>query len=347
MEGSGHQERYNSFDEYNYNHNIYQEIKGSAGDIWNLFPQRIIGESRENKNSIIMDCLRLRKYLMHFHEKQICQNKNCCQYINYLLNGTVRDDYNSDSSIFNIYNSYMKDNSNYEIKNICTSEINNMNEDKYQKSKKLYGMYKSCKFFISDHHRTSPCPYAIRCTSAYNNIITEYTKLDDPKFCNALKDFRILFNNRVHTTRGKCNPEISDLFPFLDSCNKLLEESQRSFASSERQTENLKTGETHRESSYPKQQQAIYDKEGDFISSSSLGATLPITLFSSGFGALLILLSFYKFTPLGHWLKLRIQNFKGISENTDGEKYEINQHISEYNERNSEYNAYNIAYNSL
>ncbi|SBT56262.1 PIR Superfamily Protein [Plasmodium ovale wallikeri] len=71
------------------------------------------------------------------------------------------------------------------------------------------------------------------------------------------------------------------------------------------------------------------------------------SFFKDGMGGLLILLSFYKFTPIGQWLKLRTQRFGGITKNFDEELYELQQPTSEYDERNSEYNGYNIAYNSL
>ncbi|SBT55565.1 PIR Superfamily Protein [Plasmodium ovale wallikeri] len=82
------------------------------------------------------------------------------------------------------------------------------------------------------------------------------------------------------------------------------------------------------------------------ISSGSLSSALPITLFSSGISVLLILLSLYKFTPLGHWLRPQTQRFNGISEQFDGEQYEI-QHNSEFEETNTEYDGYNITYSSL
>ncbi|SBT02707.1 PIR Superfamily Protein [Plasmodium ovale wallikeri] len=347
MKEIGKSEKYDSFEDYSFNYGIYNQIQSEIGGDFDSFPETVLGEKTEHSFRITMDCLRLRKYLMHFGSNDKCQNKNCCQYINYILNGRVRDDYNSKSSIFDIYKSYMNHNSNNEIKNLCMSEIKDMGTDIYEKSKNLYNLYKICELFISNKRLTPLCSYAKPCSTIYNKIISEYPDIDDTKFCKVLKDFKRVFEEKVNLSTSICNSEIQNLFLLSVTCNHDEEKADGSFAFSGSRSGMLDTQETYGESSHPPAPQTESDTEEHHILPSSLGATIPITLFSSGISVLLILLSFYKFTPLGNWLKLRIQNFKGISRSNDGEEYEIHQLIPEYDERDSDYNGYNIAYNSL
>ncbi|SBT56414.1 PIR Superfamily Protein [Plasmodium ovale wallikeri] len=244
MEASGQNERYDSFDEYSSNKDIYERIRSEiGGDDYDSFPSGVLQEKEVNIDFIKKDCLKLRRYLINFNTKENCIKKNCCQYINYFLNNTIRDQYSSDSSIFSIYKTYMNHDSNSNIKSLCGSEINYMELNKYEKTKNLYITYDLYKIFISDNYGTL-CSQANSCSKAYNNVKTLYPELNDTKFCKALVDFK-------------------------------------------------------------------------------------------------------KFTPLGHWLRPQTQRFNGISEQFDGEQYDIQQHNSEFEEQNTEYDGYNITYSSL
>lgn len=81
-----------------------------------------------------------------------------------MLNSIVRDYYSSEKSIFNIYNTYMNHHSNNYIKILCESEINYIDQIKYEKIKKLYGVYDSYKLFSS-------IKYGSLCSSANSNAI--------------------------------------------------------------------------------------------------------------------------------------------------------------------------------
>ncbi|SBT02723.1 PIR Superfamily Protein [Plasmodium ovale curtisi] len=347
MEASGQNERYDSFDEYSSNKDIYERIRSKIGEDYDSFPSSVLDEKKENINFIKSDCLKLRRYLINFNTKENCIERNCCQYMNHLLNTMIRDYYSSDSSIFNIYKTYINHHSNNNIKSLCASEIYYMDQNKYQKTKNLYTAYNLYKIFMSDKYGTR-CSKANSCAKAYNNIKTRYPELNDTKFCKALIDFKNVFETNEHISTGKCHSKIENSLSYPDSCNNLLEESNKITSSSGHEVRGLKAqvesgGQPH----LPKGDKIEEIPDDNTISSGSLGSALPITLFSSGISVLLILLSLYKFTSFGQWLRLQAQRFNGISEQFDGEQYEIQQHNSEFEERNTEYDGYNITYSSL
>ncbi|SBT56191.1 PIR Superfamily Protein [Plasmodium ovale wallikeri] len=347
MEGSGTEERYDSFEDYSSNKDIYDNIKSQVGVDFDSFPDSIISKQEEKNHPIIMNCLRLRKYLMNFRSEEECKKKNCCQYINHLLNHAVRDGYSSQSDTFNIFINYMNHHNNRNINNLCVSKLNYMKNDKYQKIEKLYNVYKLYKIFNSKKRDKPSCSSAKACAKSYDNIKTTYTNIDDTKFCKALKDFKEVFEKNEHISRKECASDVPNLLSYPDVCNQLLQISEKAMVSMEQQNTGLQT-EVEPEGprdQQKKEQMADFKDENSNIPI-SMGTTIPITLFSSGIGALLIFISFYKFTPFGHLLRSRTQRFKGISEHLSEEEYEMKQHISEYDERNSEYNEYNILYNS-
>ncbi|SBT73484.1 PIR protein [Plasmodium ovale] len=336
---------YDSYEQYSYNAAMYDMIKRAITESVHSFPDDVIIKNEENRDFIVMDCFRLKKYLMNFNKKEECQKKNCCQYINYLLNLFVRDNYSSDSSVFGVYKSYINHVSNDYIKSLCASEINYMEQDKYEQIKKLYNVYELYKYFINKNSGTPSCYYAKPCAQAYEKILTTNTNIEDTKFCKALKNFKILFEKNEHISENKCGTNVPSSLSYPDTCNKVQEESIQTALSPHQQTTKLEIQKP--ETFLTAQGEETIENKQDPTNPKSLGAVLPITLFSSGIGALFVLLSLYKYSPLGHWLQHRIQSFKGISKNIDGEDYEMQQHIYEYDKENSEYNGYNISYNSL
>ncbi|SBT55352.1 PIR Superfamily Protein [Plasmodium ovale wallikeri] len=347
MEIDDHDERYDSLAEYSKNYDIYKQIQGNNGDGYISFPNEVIPGDTEDRIYIVSNCLRIKNYLMKFNDKENCQNNNCCEYINYILNKTIRTLEKRHEPIFNFYTSYINHYSNGQIKNLCASKINHLKEEKYNKTDQLYNAYEICRLFIDNKHDTSTCSLAKLCATSYNNIFIKNSELNDVKFCRALKNFKDVLEANNLTSKIKCSGENHNLMSYPESCTQLLENSEHSTSSMDQQDGIL---EEHVRSEGPsgQQKEKMVEIRADYTTSpSSFGTTLPISLFSSGMGGLLILLSFYKFTPLGQWLKLRTQRFGGITKNFDEELYEMQQPTSEYEERNSEYNGYKIAYNSL
>ncbi|SBS93211.1 PIR Superfamily Protein [Plasmodium ovale curtisi] len=243
---------------------------------------------------------------------------------------------------------YMKHPSNVKINKLCSSKISSMDEKKYEKINKLYAAYKICHHLISKKNHSTSCHYVNSCSTAYNNILAAHSQLDDTKYCKALKDFKIILEGNDLISTTSCDLKISNLLSYPDACDQIFQKAEQVIAPMiEKNGKSEGQVEPEEESDPQSREQKKKDPDESNILPSPVGATLPVTLISSGLGVLLILLSFYKFTPLGHWLRLQTQGFKGISENIDRENYEMKHNNSEYNDGNLEYTAYNISYNSL
>ncbi|SBS91442.1 PIR Superfamily Protein [Plasmodium ovale curtisi] len=345
MDGSDLHKRFDSFDEYSSNKDTYDSIKSKIGDYYDSFPSEVIPQNTSHRVFIVKDCLRLNKYLMEFGSKEECQTKNCCAYINYLLNYGIRNSYESQKYIFQFYTRYMNHDSNKDIKKLCGSEIIDMHEEIYTKAKKLYDLYHLYKIFNTNTRGKQSCYRAKSCASKYNNIIIDYPNLDDTEFCKALNDFKTIFEKNPIIS-SQCHKLYPGELSLQDTCSHLQRQSRDTDLPPQPDGQ-VEKGVESGEQLSPETEQTKNVVEEQSSSPSSSGSTLPIAFFSSGVGALLILLSFYKFTPFGQLLRLKIQKFKGTSDHIDGEQYEMQQNYSEYDERNAEYNGYNISYNSL
>ncbi|SBT84069.1 PIR protein [Plasmodium ovale] len=348
MPGSEEDKKYDTFEEYNYNQNILDKsYKDILSDDFDKFSSCSENEEIENGQNIVKDCITLKKYLLHFNSIESCNNKNCCSYVNYWLNKKARTYNNAINSALKIYNKFIKDDNEFTQKNLCISKINDLNTDEYKKMEKLYKIYEHYKNYkLHKHIVQVACGRAKSCAIEYNDILFNNPKIEDNKFCKVLEDFKKEFEKDVSPFKSQCTTEIPDLFSYEEECNNLQWKPNEADASSRLQAGQMEMGGITGESLNTQTLKTLSGKEEHHIPPSSFGATLPISLFSSGVGILLIFLSFYKFTPFGHWLKFRANRFKGMIKNFDDE-YEMLQHTSEYDESNSEYKGYNIAYNSL
>ncbi|SBT84327.1 PIR protein [Plasmodium ovale] len=341
---------YDTFEEYKYNEAILEQINNSLkgkdlSDIYN----GSVNEDTEYGRRVIENSITLKNYLLHFDTIESCNNKNCCGYLNYWLNQKARSYNNASYSTLTIYNTYMQDDNELKQKNLCSSKIKYMNFDKYKKMDEIYKIYKSYKYYkIYKSHNSNvqlACLRANSCATEYNKILSSHTKIDDTKLCKVLEDFKKEFELNALLPKGQCKPEIPILYSYQDKCINLGRQENGADTFSKLQGHG-EPGERKGESAQTKSQELDTSAEDGSTSPSYFDATLPITLFSSGIGVIFILLSFYKFTPLGHLLKHHIQRFNGVSKNSDDPLYEIHQNSSEYHDRNLEYNEYNILYNS-
>ncbi|KNA00897.1 hypothetical protein PVNG_05824 [Plasmodium vivax North Korean] len=374
---------YDSFEQYKYNHGVYEKIRGDIGNEYNSFPKEILREQTENTDSITMDCMRIKKYLMNFNSKEKCKQQNCCQYINYLLNKRVRDDYGSKGSIFDIYNKYMNHENNNMIKNLCLTEINYMNQEIYNKIDQLYNAYYTCKYYIPINNDRIKCNYANFCANAYNNITTEYIKQDDVKFCKTLKDLKDVIEKNERLLTSDCDSKISDSLYYPYECIDILPKSEEMTASMERSNGGLKLQEAPGESSEGKRQEiskvlppgvpeqgggehAVGEQEGGIemqettnlfdtqsdandVSTDSPSAkeTTPVgTIVGTSLGLVLPLITIYRFTPLGSWINTKIFRKDRLMENMIRNERELLLNSSGIGETNFDNARYQIMYNS-
>ncbi|CAI7721658.1 PIR protein [Plasmodium vivax] len=369
-------EDYNTFKQYSYNHDVYERIKGNIGDLYDSFPNEILEGQTENKNLITKDCLRLKKFLMKFNSKDDCKNQNCCQYINYTLNKTARMYNDSKESIFDIYIKYVKhnNNSNNEIMNLCSTEINYIALEKYQKIHMLYTAYRVCQSYISNKDRITSCNRVELCAKAYKNIITEYTKRDDTKFCKNLKDLKILLEENEPISTGDCKWKFSDLLSYPSECNELLQKPEKPDVSMV-QTSGRLVVQREVKGATPQEQRegtrgvgvpgvgvpgygtgvegssTLKDTQSDAEDINSKtpndNTTIPVgTIAYTSLGLLLPLVTLYKYTPLGTWVNTKILGRNKLMENMRKNNYELLLNDVGNHEASLNDPMYHIRYNS-
>ncbi|CAI7718319.1 Plasmodium vivax Vir protein, putative [Plasmodium vivax] len=373
---------YDTFEQYKNNQGVYEKIKSELLDEYDSFPNVVLGEQTENIHSITKDCLRLKKYLMNFRNKEICKKQNCCQYINYLLNKRVREDYGSKESIFKIYNNFMNDeNNNNEIMNFCLPEINYMDLDKYNKINKLYKAYYICKFYISNKHDMR-CYRAESCIRAYNNM-TEYIKQSDTKFCKTLKGFKGFLEAHKAPLASDCYSSFSVLLSHTYDCPELLPKSEEMTASMESPNGESELPGALGEPSEEQRQEtsevgslgvrapglrasAIGGPEGgndtgetanliptqsdsNDINAESPSAKTPTpvgTIIGTSLGFVLPLITIYRFTPLGNWVNTKILGRDRLMDNMKKNELEFLLNSAQTQDMYSGDTKYRIKYNS-
>ncbi|SCA59559.1 VIR protein [Plasmodium vivax] len=367
---------YDSFEQYKYNHGVYEKIRGDIGNEYNSFPNEILEGQTENKYLITNDCLRLKKFLMKFNSKDDCKNQNCCQYINYTLNKTARMYKDSKESIFDIYIKYVKhnNNSNNEIMNLCSTEINYIPLEKYQKIHMLYTAYGVCQSYISNKDRITPCNRVELCAKAYKNIITEYTKRDDTKFCKNLKDLKILLEENEPISTGNCNSRFSNLLLYPHECDELLQKAEKLDVSMV-QTNGRLVVQGEVKGATPQEQRegtpgvgvpgvgvpgygtgvegssTLKDTQSyaEDINSKTPNdnTTIPVgTITYTSLGLVLPLVTLYKYTPLGTWVNTKILGRNKLMENMRKNNYELLLNDVGNHEASLNDPMYHIRYNS-
>ncbi|VUZ95026.1 PIR protein, partial [Plasmodium vivax] len=321
-----------------------------------------------------LDCLRLSKYLNNFYSKGNCKKQNCCQYINYILNQTVRRDYDSKKDIFDIYNDYMNHENNSMIKNLCLTEINYMNQEKYNKIHELYNEYNNCKYYISIKDNIRSCNPVESCANAYNRIMTKYTKPNDTKSCKNLKDLKDYLERNEPTSTGDCKWKFSDLLSYPSECNELLQKPEKPDVSMV-QTSGRLVVQREVKGATPQEQRegtpgvgvpgvgvpgygtgvegssTLKDTQSyaEDINSKTPNdnTTIPVgTITYTSLGLVLPLVTLYKYTPLGTWVNTKILGRNKLMENMRKNNYELLLNDVGNHEASLNDPMYHIRYNS-
>ncbi|SCA60836.1 VIR protein [Plasmodium vivax] len=377
-------EDYDTFEQYNYNKSVYEQVRGNIRDELVLFPHEILTEETENNYNITKDCAKLSKYLKNFHSREGCKTQNCCQYINYKLNETVRRDYDSKESIFDIYIRYMRhSNNNNEVINLCLPEIKYMDNDKYNKIHKLYNAYYTCNFYISNKNDRRSCRLANSCANTYNNIMTVYIKQDDTKFCKTIKKLKVFLEEYVPPLTSNCNPKFSISFSYPHDCTKLLQKSEEMTASmepskmgleltgalgpSEQQTqgtpelgspgirthevrefaEGVSVGGTDKEETTTFFQTQSGGNDISTEPPSAKTSNPAGTIIGTSLGFVLPLITIYRFTPLGNWVNTKVLGRDKLKENMKKNEREFLLNNAQTQDINSGDTRYHIKYNSV
>ncbi|SBT55971.1 PIR Superfamily Protein [Plasmodium ovale wallikeri] len=346
MSESKEDERYDSFDEYNYNKNLIRDVQGNLeGSDFNTFPNDVLSGIEENRQNVMRDCLRLKKYLISLNSKKTCLNNNCCVYINHWLNTIVRNSYKSNSNIFDIYNNYMNHESNSDVKILC-SKLNYMTEDIYEKSKELHSIYEY--YSNLKEYGKSFCNYAKKCAETYNVITRNSKKLKNIEYYNALKGFKDVFEKDKLISEKQCGEDIPNLYlPEYHYTSAQKELTITDLHPEEHADFSPGIGSFDEKTGVIKGEQEVQKNEQTPHLPTSLGSLIPVPLFSALVGIPVLLLTLYRFTPIGSWFLHRMRRGKYSLDNIDDETDNSGLPISEFQQEHFEKKDYNLSFYSL
>ncbi|KNA01675.1 hypothetical protein PVNG_06309 [Plasmodium vivax North Korean] len=117
--------------------------------------------------------------------------ETCCNYINYWLNKTVRDSkYGINKDNFKYFDEFMKidpkikENSTY-----CISKLSYMDNETFEKMKKLYDLYDYFTELKESKNRSSLCHNISKLSEKYESIWQECKGKDD-YLCNKLRNLK-------------------------------------------------------------------------------------------------------------------------------------------------------------
>ncbi|SCA60348.1 VIR protein [Plasmodium vivax] len=140
-----------------------------------------------------------RDYCFYYH------GDNCCNYINYWLNKTVRkSEYNVNDENFNIFDKFMKiDPKAKEDKINCTSKLSYIDTDAFEKIKKLYDLYDYFTELKESKNRSSLCHNISKLSEKYESIWQECKGKDD-YLCNKLRNLKRVIENDELVVNDMC-----------------------------------------------------------------------------------------------------------------------------------------------
>ncbi|KMZ99004.1 hypothetical protein PVNG_03843 [Plasmodium vivax North Korean] len=102
---------------------------------------------------------------------------NCCNYINYWLNKTVREsDYRVNEKNFDIFDKFMRVDPNIQKSSIdCISKLSYMKKDVYEKIKKLYDLYDYFTKLKESEDPSELCHNISSLAQMYESVLHEFS----------------------------------------------------------------------------------------------------------------------------------------------------------------------------
>ncbi|SBT00397.1 PIR Superfamily Protein [Plasmodium ovale curtisi] len=285
--------------------------------------RHIIGEESEKNQAYINSCINLLKYLKHLKDNEFYeQNVIYCKFLNYLLNKNFHRGLNNKHSISKLYNDLKKEDTGKQFHiDTCEKEIKYIGKYVLGNIDILYNLYDSFEKYKSNNINGNlhQCYYANKCISIYNNSIkTCYVKYDEP-FCRKLKEFKDVYNEVLKPGK-KCY-----------DAKKVLSYPENNYERNSRETS----------AGFGSYMSKIFFHK---LNSRWKNIAAVILMLLGTYTTLFVL---YEFTPLGCWLRPRVQKNLRIGGNKD-EGYEKLLSINSQNEQETIYNnEYYIKYNAL
>ncbi|SCA60732.1 Plasmodium vivax Vir protein, putative [Plasmodium vivax] len=350
------------------------------------FPKNILSPDITNRNYVIQNCIRLKNYLLHFKNNNLCDNNKCCGYFNFWLNEIAR----KDEPIKEITSSHYENCINYYSRligsNKCFSEIYYIENSEFEKKQELYHLYDYYNAYNSITFDYSKCSFSNFCAKKYNHIIGKCNNVEDDDFCKELKNFGNDFLKKILISKEHCKEKIVELLSPEDA---ILIQEEEEEEEDEGEVEEVGEGEEKVEEEHLQPQEEeltvkvppgqvgledvavveakLESGEGGGIPSARVAAgkipgysdseifvehqnsntSKPIgTIIGTSFGFFIPLTMLYKFTPLGNWVNTKVLGRDKLMDNMKKNELEFLLNNTQTQDVNSGDTIYRIKYNS-
>ncbi|CAI7723935.1 PIR protein [Plasmodium vivax] len=139
--------------------------------------------------------------------------ETCCKYINYWLNKTVRDsEYGVNKDNFKMFEDFMRVDPKIKGSSVnCMSKLSYINNDAFEKMKKLYDLYDYFTIFKEDEDRSTLCRNISFLAKRYDRIMQEYEG-KDTKLCNMLTNLKEVIETDRLVAKNICTKNTFDSF---------------------------------------------------------------------------------------------------------------------------------------
>ncbi|VVA00337.1 PIR protein, partial [Plasmodium vivax] len=139
--------------------------------------------------------------------------ETCCKYINYWLNKTVRDsEYGVNKDNFKMFEDFMRVDPKIKGSSVnCMSKLSYINNDAFEKMKKLYDLYDYFTIFKKDEDRSTLCRNISFLAKRYDRIMQEYEG-KDTKLCNMLTNLKEVIETDRLVAKNICTKNTFDSF---------------------------------------------------------------------------------------------------------------------------------------
>ncbi|CAI7720815.1 hypothetical protein PVPAM_100007900 [Plasmodium vivax] len=234
----------------------------------------IINKKLNNNNKYIKLCETLSGFLKYYSTNSntgLCNNKVCCEYLNYWLNSQGREvnipNYNT-LVFYNIIKEEFQDKTLWEY---CNFKIHHIEDFEFKKLDTLYKIHDEFNEFklkkAKPQTRNDSCENAQKCVDLYNSIISLCHLNNDTSLCKALSELKIKIEKEgwLNSSDRMCS-SVKELLSSENAFNNGI---------------------------------GIYHEYIGIGSDQSIYKTLMITTCIIIFGIFFILLILYKFTPFG------------------------------------------------
>ncbi|CAI7723984.1 Plasmodium vivax Vir protein, putative [Plasmodium vivax] len=138
---------------------------------------------------------------------------SCCNYINYWLNKTVREsDYNVDKQKFEIFDKFMQVDPKIKDSSIdCVSKLSYMDDDMFEKMKKLYELYDYFTDLKKKENSSSLCKNISSLAEKYDSAFKKCNE-NDNYFCKMLTNLKDVIARDELVAKNICTQSIFDAF---------------------------------------------------------------------------------------------------------------------------------------